>query len=47
MLEELSAFYESHGISPVAFRCPSQAGCSASSPDFTEAKASFGTCQRV
>ena len=41
MLERLSAFYDSHGISPVAFHCPSRAACSANSPDFTEAKASF------
>ena len=41
MFERLTAFYQSHGISPVDFRCPSRAACSASSPDFTEAKASF------
>lgn len=41
MLERLNAFYESHGISPVAFRCPSRASCSANSPRFTSAKASY------
>ena len=41
MLERLTAFYESHGISPVSFRCPSRSTCSANSPRFTEAKASF------
>ena len=41
MLQELNAFYESHGISPVRFRCPSYSSCSANSPRFTEAKASF------
>ena len=41
MLERLAAFYESHRISPVDFRCPSCATCSANSPHFTEAKASF------
>ena len=40
MLERLTAFYESHGISPVAFRCPYRSVCSAHSPHFTEAKAS-------
>ena len=40
MLRELNAFYESHGISPVGFRCPSRAMCSANSPRFTSAKAS-------
>ena len=41
MLERLTAFYESHGISPVDFRCPSRGACSANSPHFTEATASF------
>lgn len=41
MISELNAFYESHGISPLSFRCPSRSACSASSPHFTEAKASF------
>ncbi len=41
MLERLTGFYESQGISPVDFRCPSRAACAANSPDFTEAKASF------
>ena len=41
MLESLTAFYEANGISPVDFRCPWRAECSARSPDFTEAKASF------
>ena len=41
MLERLTEFYESHEISPVAFDCPSRAACSANSPHFTEAKASF------
>lgn len=40
MLKKLTAFYESHGISPVDFRCPSRSVCSAHSPHFTEAKAS-------
>ena len=41
MLGRLNTFYESHGISPVGFRCPSHMACSADSPDFTTAKASF------
>lgn len=41
MLEELAAFYDSHGISSIDFRCPSRAACSAKAPQFTEAKASF------
>ena len=41
MLRKLNAFYDSHGISPVGFRCTSRSTCSADSPDFTEAKASF------
>ena len=41
MLEELNAFYDEHGILPVRLRCPSRRGCSANSPDFTEAKASL------
>ena len=41
MLRRLNAFYESHGISPVGFRCPSLTACSADSPNFTTAKASF------
>ena len=41
MLESLTAFYEANGISPVDFRCPSHAACSARFPHFTEAKASF------
>ena len=41
MLRRLNAFYESHGISPVNFRCPSRSACSAGSPHFTEAKMSF------
>ena len=40
MLRELNAFYESHGISPVGFSCPSRTMCSANSPRFTSAKAS-------
>ncbi|MYA44611.1 MAG: hypothetical protein F4Z31_23030 [Gemmatimonadetes bacterium] len=40
MLRRLTAFYESHGISPVNFRCPSRSECAADSPDFTEAKMS-------
>ena len=40
MLRRLTAFYESHGISPVNFRCPSRSECAAGSPDFTEAKMS-------
>ena len=41
MLERLTAFYDSHGVSSVDFRCPSSAVCSAKSPHVTEAKASF------
>ena len=41
MLERLTAFYESHGISPISFCCPSHSECSADSPCFTKAKASF------
>ena len=41
MLTTLNAFYEAHGISPVEFRCPSLSACSAGSPDFTSAKASY------
>ena len=41
MLSELNAFYESNGISPLGFRCPSRSACSGNSPRFTEAKASF------
>ena len=41
MIRRLTAFYESHGISPVDFRCPSRSECAAGSPDFTEAKMSF------
>ena len=41
MLRELNRFYESRGISPVGFGCPSRSACSAQSPHFTEAKASF------
>jgi len=41
MLEELAAFYDSHGISSIGFRCSSRAACSAKAPQFTEAKASF------
>ena len=41
MLTKLYAFYESHGISPVGFRCSSRSRCSANSPHFTEAKASY------
>ena len=45
MLKRLNAFYSSRGISPVGFRCPSRTVCSANSPHFTEAKASFvGPC---
>jgi len=40
MLRRLATFYESHGISPVDFRCPSRSECAAGSPDFTEAKMS-------
>ena len=31
MLTKLNAFYESHGISPVGFRCSSRSSCSANS----------------
>lgn len=41
MLSKLNAFYESHGISPLSFRCPSRPACAANSPHFTEAKVSF------
>ena len=41
MLDTLNAFYSSRGISPVGFRCPFRPACSAGSPHFTEAKASF------
>lgn len=41
MLEKLAAFYDSHGISSIGFRCPSREACSAKAPQFTEAKASF------
>ena len=41
VLRKLNAFYESHGILPISFRCPSRSTCSANSPHFTEAKASF------
>lgn len=41
MLEKLTSFYQEHGISPADFRCRSHLACSAGSPDFTQAKASF------
>ena len=41
MLRKLNAFYESHGISPLNFHCLSHSRCSANSPHFTEAKASY------
>ena len=41
LLDELNAFYETHGISPSNFRCPWHSSCSAGSPNFTTAKASF------
>ncbi len=41
MLRKLNEFYESHGISPLDFRCPSHSTCAANSPGFTEAKSSF------
>ena len=41
LLDELNAFYETHGISPSNFRCPLHSSCSAGSPNFTTAKASF------
>ena len=41
MLDTLNAFYSSHGISPVGFRCPFRPACSVGAPHFTEAKASF------
>ena len=41
MLERLEAFYGAHGLSSADFRCPWRAECSANSPRFTEAKASY------
>lgn len=41
LLEELTRFYDQNGIHPLRFRCPSRLSCSANSPRFTEAKATF------
>ena len=41
MLRRLNVFYEEHGILPDRFRCSSYAACSAGSPGFTSAKASY------
>ena len=41
MLQRLEAYYVEHGISPANFRCSSRPWCSAGSPDFAEAKATF------
>lgn len=41
MLKELAAFYERQGIHSLNFRCPWYRACSANSPQFTTATASF------
>ena len=41
ILRKLTAFYESKRISPVNFSCPSYSVCSANSPKFTKASASY------
>ena len=41
MLQRLEAYYVEHAISPANFRCSSRPWCSADSPDFAEAKATF------
>lgn len=41
MLRKLNVFYEEHGILPDRFRCSSYSACSAGSPGFTSAKASY------
>lgn len=41
MLRKLNVFYEEHGILPDRFRCSSYSACSAESPGFTTAKASY------
>ncbi len=41
MLQRLEAYYVEHAISPASFRCSSRPCCSAGSPDFAEAKATF------
>lgn len=41
MLRKLNVFYEEHGILPDRFRCSSYSACSAESPGFTSAKASY------
>ena len=41
MLRKLNVFYEKHDILPDRFRCSSYAVCSAGSPNFTSAKASY------
>lgn len=41
MLQALEKHYETNGILPTDFRCPSKAKCSAGSPDFVEAKMSY------
>jgi len=41
MLQRLEAYYDEHAISPANFGCSSRLWCSADSPDFAEAKATF------
>lgn len=41
MLRKLNVFYEEHGILPDRFCCSSYPACSAGSPGFTSAKASY------
>lgn len=41
MLRRLNVFYENHGILPDRFRCSSYSACSAGSPGFTTATASY------
>ena len=41
MLSHLAAYYDAKGIAPQDFRCRHAAVCSAESPQFTTAKASF------
>ena len=41
MLQRLEAYYDEHAISPANFSCSSRLWCSADSPDFAEAKATF------
>lgn len=41
MLQRLEGYYDEHAISPANFSCSSRLWCSADSPDFAEAKATF------